>query len=480
MRGGERDEPGVGVLGVRRVRAAARRCRSCRRPRRRAARPRCRCPSARRSSIIARTWRATRRGTARWRRPGRAWRSAARARRPPSAIVAPTPAIASGVARSRSWPIAAAPTARLSRRLRTGDRARLRRRYRSLRRSSNPNAPRGRDEPLGAELGAERREHRVARLDERLGQRAAAGLVARVAQLDARRAPRTCGPDTCSAGVAIPRRARPETRDDLERRAGRLGRGHRQPGEREHRAVARAHDRDAAELRPPARRPPRCMSPGRIVVCSVRPAHRRRARDDARAEQQPRRRVAAEARVVEALQAGRRRPGATGDRRAERVASSGVPSAARISARRRLRALLAAHGLAAPQARQPQRRVPRDAGRRTGAVDRQRDRPAQDAERRCRDRDRHCHGAAVDPAGPPRNDRPHARRAVRGPHEHSEPPLREPLLRLRIQRSPHPGDVATRPSPDIALRCRPLPAATVRQQVRGGAGRREHHDQPED
>ncbi len=37
------------------------------------------------------------------------------ARTPFSAIVAPTLAIASGVARSRSWPIAAAPTARLSR-----------------------------------------------------------------------------------------------------------------------------------------------------------------------------------------------------------------------------------------------------------------------------------------------------------------------------------------------------------------------------
>ena len=35
-------------------------------------------------------------------------------RRPSSAIVAATLAICSGVARSRSWPIAAAPTARLS------------------------------------------------------------------------------------------------------------------------------------------------------------------------------------------------------------------------------------------------------------------------------------------------------------------------------------------------------------------------------
>ena len=38
-----------------------------------------------------------------------------RTRRPSVAIVAPTLAICSGVARSRSWPIAAAPTARLSR-----------------------------------------------------------------------------------------------------------------------------------------------------------------------------------------------------------------------------------------------------------------------------------------------------------------------------------------------------------------------------
>ena len=64
--------------------------------------------------IIARTWRATRARTARWRITGSLRTIRGLARTPRSAIVAPTLAISSGVARSRSWPMAAAPTARLS------------------------------------------------------------------------------------------------------------------------------------------------------------------------------------------------------------------------------------------------------------------------------------------------------------------------------------------------------------------------------
>ena len=63
---------------------------------------------------MSRTWRATRRLTTRRRATFSLRSSRGRARTPPLAIVAPTLAITSGVARSRSWPIALAPTARSS------------------------------------------------------------------------------------------------------------------------------------------------------------------------------------------------------------------------------------------------------------------------------------------------------------------------------------------------------------------------------
>ena len=127
--GREGDEPGVGVLRVRRRQrsGAARRCRSCRRRSRPGAPPRCRCRRGRRRSSCRAPGRRPSRGRRGGGRPvlQRRRRAAARARRR-AAIVAPTLAIPSGVARSRSWPIAAAPTARSSlRSFGVGDRVRL-------------------------------------------------------------------------------------------------------------------------------------------------------------------------------------------------------------------------------------------------------------------------------------------------------------------------------------------------------------------
>ena len=116
-RGGEGDEPGVGVLRVLRAArrsGAARRCRSCPRPRRPAARPPCRCRRARRrASCRAPGWRPARE-TARLRTTLSERTIRGDGCTPRLAIVAPTAAIDSGVARSRSWPIDAAPTARSS------------------------------------------------------------------------------------------------------------------------------------------------------------------------------------------------------------------------------------------------------------------------------------------------------------------------------------------------------------------------------
>ena len=71
-------------------------------------------PPATTPTIIDRTVEATVRRTTRLRFAGWVRTSRGSARTPRLAIVAVAEAIASGVARSRSWPIAAAPTARLS------------------------------------------------------------------------------------------------------------------------------------------------------------------------------------------------------------------------------------------------------------------------------------------------------------------------------------------------------------------------------
>ena len=207
-------------------------------------------------------------------------RSAATACTPRLAIVAPTAAICSGVARSRSWPIDAAPTARSSLRSR-GKLAGHRVGHARL--GVEAEALGGRDHPLAADLRAERGEHGVAGVRERLGQRAAARLVARVAQLDARQRRGRAHRIDVSTATCLLGLQRGGERDDLERRAGRLGRRGRQAAEREHRAVARAQHGDAAE--PVAERGDRrALQAGPDRRAHGAAAARLRARDPARAE----------------------------------------------------------------------------------------------------------------------------------------------------------------------------------------------------
>ena len=113
----ERDEPGVGVRGSDAASAVGTSSAvpvlpATSTPGSAAATP---VPPRTTSTIMSRTWRGDARVTTRRRRTrSRCAPAAARARTPRLAIVAPTLAIPSAVARSRSWPIALAPTARSS------------------------------------------------------------------------------------------------------------------------------------------------------------------------------------------------------------------------------------------------------------------------------------------------------------------------------------------------------------------------------
>ena len=337
------------------------------------------------SIIIERTWRAARRETARRRTTlsSRAMRGTAR--RPSAAIVAATLAIASGVARSFSCPIAAEPTARSS------SSAARRRDGAALgggdpRRLAEAERTRRGHQPAGAELGAQRREHRVAGLGERLLQRASARLAAGVAQ-------RHAGEGRGRLhGVArrrlddpaVERRGR---RDDLERRAGRLRRRDREAGEREHRAVARAEHGHAPDLA--AERGLRGARQAGVEERPHRlPAHRLGAGDLALAEHQPRGGVAAEAVVVHALQARRLVARAPGDRRPERRGVEPAPVRGEDRRASRRAAGLAHHRLVAAQAGHAERVVPVHARLLAAAGDRDGERAAQGLEHVGADRDR--------------------------------------------------------------------------------------------
>ena len=244
---------------------------------------------------------------------------------------------------------------------------------------------------LRAELRAERGEHRVARVREGVGERAAAGLVARVAQPDARqrrrRAHRIGAPER--RDLRLQRRGRG---DDLERRAGRLGGGDGEAAEREHGAVARAHHRDPAE--PVAERGDRrALEPGPDRRAHRAPAPRLRGGDAARAEAQLGARAAAEAVVVARLEpearvvlGGR----AAGDRLRGRLAVEAAAVGGEHGGAPRARADRPLHALAGAQAGEPQVRPPAHPDAVAGARHRQRDAPAQRAEqlRAHRDRDR--------------------------------------------------------------------------------------------
>ena len=182
---GARRRRGIGArraLGLASCRAA-RRCRSC--PRRG-----CRRSPRRRRSLAhdglhhAPDHARDAAGTTCVRFGGRPRSSVSRGRRPRPAIVAATHAICSAVACTLPWPIADEPTARPS--------------PISLAAGIvlvaapgmpgsvlKPNCSAVFDEALRAQAGAERREDRVARVRERLAQRAAAGLAVGVLELDA-------------------------------------------------------------------------------------------------------------------------------------------------------------------------------------------------------------------------------------------------------------------------------------------------------
>jgi hypothetical protein len=159
-------------------------------------------------------------------------------------------------------------------------------------------------EPAGAELGAERREDRVAGVRERGGQRPAAGLAARVGQPHAGQH----GPGLDGIGarrLRDPRLQRARERDDLERRAGRLRAVEREPSGGEHGAGARpdhGHAADAVAERAggDALEPRRERGLERVPAADLDAPH------DAAAEVQLGARPAADARVVERLQAASR------------------------------------------------------------------------------------------------------------------------------------------------------------------------------
>ena len=240
---------------------------------------------------------------------------------------------------------------------------------------------RHRHQALGAELGPERREDRVARVDEGLRERAAARLAAGVTQPDPRER-RGSADREAARRRRDARRQRAGDGDDLERRAGRLRGRDGQPRERQHRPVARAHDRHAAQLVPEGRRGG-ALQPGTDGrVDGVPPVALDRG-DDAVAEAQLRPRRAGQALVVQALEPGAavvargRAPGDGGRRRVRR--EQPAVGAQHLGAGR-AREHDPAHLLALAQAGQAQVRRPRDPRRAVLVVDRQRDRAPQRSE----------------------------------------------------------------------------------------------------
>ena len=200
-------------------------------------------------------------------------------------------------------------------------------RPRDVRRCVEAEALGGGDEALRAELGAERREDRVARLGEGDDERAAAGLAVGVLELDALRAP----PRLHRVGllrVRDPRLERARRRDDLERRAGRLQAREGDPGEG--RAPRRCAGSSATT---PPRRAPSAVDRRLLDGRGDRRAHGRRlARAGAREHPCPRPRSTppgvpsrrSSKIALEARDADLRRRRAPRARRARRARSGGI------------------------------------------------------------------------------------------------------------------------------------------------------------
>ena len=276
-------------------------------------------------------------------------------------------------------------------------------------------------------------------MHERVGQRPAARLAARVAQRDTRQGRR---------GLDRVRRLRPDDprverggrRDDLEDRPGRLRGRYGEAGERTHRAVARPDDGHAAE--PVAERRGGRARQRRID----RRAHRAapagaRARDHPLAEQQPSGRVAGQAVVVHALHSA-----GQGRQVEPRAVGGQHRSTPRCPAR------LPDHRLVPAQPWQSHREVPADARVVPTPGDGQHDRPAQGAEDVGLDRDRHGDPAVAlrpEPADP---DLAHAGLAVGVAVGGHEPALGRGLAGAHGQLTPHRGVIAARPGGGEALR----------------------------
>ena len=222
-------------------------------------------------------------------------------RRPRRPMVAATVASSSGVASTLPWPIADEPTARSSP-ISSGA---------GIVERAAPTGPGilveaealgGLDEAAGADLGPQRREHRVAGFRERALERAAARLAVGVLELHA-----------LERGLRLDReaRARPDLaglqrggqRDDLERRAGRLGRRERDAREAQHLAGLGPQHGDAAEA-PGQRLDRRALDVGVDRRADVDAALRLRARHHALPGAQHAAGAPGQPRVELALEAG--------------------------------------------------------------------------------------------------------------------------------------------------------------------------------
>ena len=252
-----------------------------------------------------------------------------------------------------------------------------------------------------------RGEDGVAGVRERLLQRAAAGLAVRVLELDALELASSLHREL-RARLDLAGLERPGERDDLERRAGRLGGRERDAGQPEHLARRRGAARRCRRSARPAPRPPRAGCRGRSPPAR-RAVARLGARDHARAGAQDPARAAGQPLVelaLEAVEADRRAlghaaagelGGALGRRRADAADDLGgqrpeVGQAVGALGQRRPvaredRAALAQRGLArellaGAQAGVDERRAPVDARAVLLLDDRQRG-PCRAGGRRC-------------------------------------------------------------------------------------------------
>ena len=281
------------------------------------------------------------------------------------------------------------------------------------------------------------------------------------------------------------RRQRPGQRDDLERRAGRLRRRHGEAGERQHRPVARAHHRHAAELAPERGRRG-ALQPGpdggvdrvptvapdrgddAVAEAQLRPGRARQARRRTGARARCRGHCPRAARPAMAAVAG--------------LAESSRPSAPSTWARVGTREDDPAHLLAGAQAGEAQVRLPRDARRAVLVVHRHRDRASQRPEQARRHSGRQVEapvallGEAADAYALD------GRLGLRRLYEACEPGPRIGCAAALVEHEPHPGRVPPHPRGGEALRRLPthvLLVMTVEHEPHRPAGRRQHDEHDE-